>query len=1605
MQNIFTPSGNPPEANDYQVPSYLLAADNHTLANSGASWFDPTTWGTRATNGLKMASVSLLSGAAQLYNSGATIGNLFGVNIQDVDIDRMITKLDSNLGEYYTENKEAADVLGFVAGSLVPGIAGIKVFNAGQRALQAASKTGVVGTNLSRATGLLVPKTEQYIARAAQDINQASATFSALTQNGLRALASGVHQQALEAVAFEVAVQATMFKSPVLESQTAGDIATNLFAGAAIGGVIGGAFSGVGIYSKIMTNVKEYELANKINTARVLQQELNNPAINAIRNKMDVERNIFPAPLAADATAEEVALYTSRLRDAELRAVRIENDIRSNINDLAKGSDFTASNMVADAIKGLDADSTMGALLHADQITRVGTRTSVETEQAAAVKAGKPNDKLQVNYVKLTGEGAGVVTDTEPLVLRLADRAKADDNGSLVSGVMNLVKGYKFRIGALWDAASMAKANSHLEAEARYIWARNLQKLPDDFKIHMNDIPLLEVALEKGKMSVKLVDDTGQVVQNGFSSRDELWKYLVNVKEDVANSLMVKRAFEGKEDISITSEAAARITNTKLGRLDRTAVGNDLDDYLAHDSANKEYAKFRADRKLEAKDIDVSFLPSYAKVTRKIPERWESGVDINNFVVDGATWIKIQEKLYNDAVNNVLAKATGDLYNLIPEFTESQAWTANRAGAGAKIGAFASGGYNSMEAAVNAYGGLTSKVMEKFKKITSDTFESPLTALGRNQEAAIEFDTINQKVTRSGKQWVRHTDDMEGNEYLISKEADAALAKDETALLDDFEEGVDKISIVNPEVSSAIDAMIERSGWRTDTWRELAAAQGKENVKDTRVFRPVRPDPKDYPSYAFVKDDRVTGQGHTVMLFAADAAKLQQLGNKAEQAGYRVLYADDINAFKQAERSYEYQRTLHENYIDSDLKNRGIYSELYTKTNPQKIVEGILRQHLREDEVLARELMRAKNQKVFDFLEDQGNAYSRIESSSFKRVSASELEKVGNNPYLDYIKTALNISKAPEMHLLYSANKLLDESVSKVVGSIREVWNSTRTPYEADKINDLLGKYGMNTGYRDAAMDLLVNHTAPKGELTKFVRSANAILSNLTLGLDPLNALVNAISSNVLRGTELKHITDAIAAGDSKLAGKLADLAKIQLPTGDSILSPAKLYYNAQRNFFGPEKDALIKRYLDAEYIVGDVSKFHNIVDEFALRGTETVEGLNGRLQKGYQLAKEITEKGRTLTGNKWSEDYNRFISADVMRQLTDLAEEAGLMTRAESHVYINTFMNRVEGNMVASQRPLMFQGPIGNAVGLFQSYQFNMMQNLFRYVAEGKAKDMAMLLGLQGTFFGLNGLPGFQFINQHIVGTASGNKNHVDLYDITYGAAGKQAGDLYMYGMASNLLRANIYSRGDLNPRHVTLIPTSVQEVPFVGAFGKLLGSMKESVSKMANGGAVWESLLQGLEHNGVSRPLAGMAQVLQATGPEGKVYSTTNKGTILFSNDFASWASLVRVAGGRPMDEAIVNDGVFRIHSYQQYDRDKMKTLIESVKTTSIGGNVPDEDSVIKFASKYAQYGGKQVNFNRWMLETMKNANVNEAQKITSQLQNPFAKKVQVLMGGEDE
>jgi len=175
------------------------------------------------------------------------------------------------------------------------------------------------------------------------------------------------------------------------------------------------------------------------------------------------------------------------------------------------------------------------------------------------------------------------------------------------------------------------------------------------------------------------------------------------------------------------------------------------------------------------------------------------------------------------------------------------------------------------------------------------------------------------------------------------------------------------------------------------------------------------------------------------------------------------------------------------------------------------------------------------------------------------------------------------------------------------------------------------------------------------------------------------------------------------------------------------------------------------------------------------------------------------------------------------------------------------------------------------------------------------------------------------------------------------------------------------------------------------------------ETAGKLGKGGDVVNTLLQGLEHNGISRPLAGLAQTLEGIdNPYRASYSTSNRGNVIAANDLFSLVNMARMAGGKPMDEAIAIDTAFRLKSYGMVDTQRRNKLGEVIKTTLIAGGKPSTKQIEDFAEQYAALGGKQQEFNKWMLQLYKTANTSQANKLQKDLNSPFSQSMQRIMGG---
>jgi hypothetical protein len=1631
-------------SNKYATADYQYGADSHNYGNSNWAVTDPSTWGTAAGNGVKMTISAAASGLNGFYNTGVTVGNWFGADLKENDVATQLGWLDSNLGEYYQQNRQSADLAGFMVTSLIPGLGGVKLLNAGQRVLRGAAETGMIGGNLAKATGLLTPTVDAYRTLAAADIATSAATFSATSVNTLKAIRAGYGQAALESAAFEIAVAATTFKSPTLSEADGWDIAKNIAIGTVLGGAIGGAITHAVTSGGIKRAVKELNPAEKLftNTSDITglnaaqsivarQDRLVTmpaaPTVEAIMDGSFVQAQGLVKNLAAKdmvGVSEQLATKFNRMRSETADALNFAN--RNDFNTLAKG-DAELGNQIADMHQGMSSNQSFASMTHVTSFGRIADVLPQELELARhaklaikeaekAVTGGIENAIItpapyKIGFLKLSGDGAGNVSFEAPKILSLADTLPNK------TAVMDKIKSYGFNESKVYSA--IESKGGHLEAEARFQWADRTAITKEGMSIGSHDIPLLEKAVSDKVGSIVVKTSDGTIALN---STKEISEYLQSAKTEVIEELVARSSVAPVAE-RLTTEEIGKIANVKSSYIEGVLdIEHPERDFLARQMHKSDYIKYLEDNKIPRADMkanDFGLSPTYTKVAYDTKVAMADGYELA-----GMAYIKAQQKLYQQSVDNIFAA-------YMPDDLAAQFWhagdevmlTTNRYGSGPGITSFANGGYHTAESWAESIGGATSRLQKHYKDATSEMLQGSLYKLKSNQNAAIEFESINKEIQSSTHNYGIN-EARTGIEPLDLIDYKAAIAAGKKAKEPVFEEGTKLfIPIKNVEAMEAWTARTELTSNRTTAFQDIRNAQGLEDMKDARALRPIRPDPKDYPFFAIVVDEKITGVGHKSMIHAASASELDGLIAKVPTK-FTVIKKTESEAFHKAIGDFDYSQTLHENYIDTALKRTGANNPFFIRTDPQAIAENILKDHLRSDDIFARELVNAKYEKEFSFLRQQGEQYTSTASSKYTG-SFREIENTVKNPYTNYAKTALNISQVSEHPYIMGLNNKLDAAVSKGWKLIDDAWNGARTPEELTKVNQALEEFGVSSAYRDSALDLLANHSAPKGVLTKFVGQANSIISTLVTRLDPFNAVNNVVGSTVLYGTEVKSFLKAMGNDNQELAGKLAGLLKTPAPLMDTttvkglenlaasgaqpdqVTNAGKLLMNATKNFFNKEAKTLDGKLLKDYYKANGWStrlhdQFHSVMENLTLVGTEDASLMNSKIKSAFTAAKELADKGEKYTGNKFAEEFNRFVSADTMRQLTDLGVQAGKITSDEARGYINTFVNRTQGNVLASQRPLMFQGPIGQAIGLFQTFQFNTMQQLFRHVAEGAPKDAAMLLGLQGTMYGMNGLPGFNFLNTHIVGTLSGNPEHRDAYSATYGIAGKSIGDLVLYGLPSNLLRGNLYSRGDINPRSLTVVPSNPADIPFVSAATKLYTNARDALTKVENGGSIWQSLLQGIEHNGLSRPLAGLAQVTQGLTHEGNVYSTTSKGNISGANDLMSWGTAVRLAGGKPLDESIVNDATFRITSYVARDRLKMDELNKAVKSSVIGGGVPSADQMNTFSEKYASLGGKQKNFNKYMLLQMKTANTTKANEIANNLKNPYSTKMQEIMGG---
>lgn len=1629
----------------------IINADSHNLASGEQSWFGRM--GETLDNAGKFATAATVSGISGIYNTGVAVGNFFGADAEEIKVYDKLASMDTDLGRYYQENQQAIDVVGFIGTSFAPGLGGVKLYQAGSRALLAA-KAGKLGLGGEMATGLLPAMQKKYLAQAVEEIGTSSHVFKLANSNYWKSLAAGAGEQFAQSAAFEVAVAATMFNSPVLKDESWGDITKNILTGTLLGGTIGTAVEGATSWFKLTKAVNKVDQELKPFTQiNELPEGANE--FHKLRNYA-VQRLQAAEPILTKTGNEvlDTKRYNNTLRLYKEKQETLTNRITESAIKLAEDDVMLGRQFAADILKQSDINYIDDALLGLRKISRV-------TDEVAEAdgKQLSQNMKVTTKNKGISFVHAADNTVESELLPRLADTLKkdekirfADDHILVGSKRVDMYQYMPGTVGKKVDNRiplykSVADAAvDRMNVEARYMWALNKKVSATDLAFTSgesrslvaigDDLPMLE-RVEKFwedyvyNSSGLKVEMEGGVVKD-FRVKEELSDYITFKKMELVSELSGTGMPAG--------EIAQRLNVSKAFVIDPMQVVYGGADVEKHTRA-MQHMFYQGDNTLVLNEWAT---PSHYKV--------EYDADIlGDYLpqkIKGDAYFRQLENNLAQEASAIVNMVDPELLGMLPRISADDLASASRVGAGSGTFTSANGEYFSLASVVERIGALVSERGLKAKTDTFNSLQASKLAVAQDPKALMEFNMVDNAMRQFTEKFRMYSlAGLPGEDAMkflvpeqVLKQLDGvgevgkesfdnfmrqywrnnANGQGRSSWLLAGNSGGEQFGLnlrnlpkdlpisvpLSPKVGTFVSQHIAENDRRLTKAQALMKHKGVPIADNSGTYYPAPINLDNTPYYAFVRDPKIGGNGHVGVIFGRNATELEEQIAKVDPSELQVIrkkQQEDLH--KQALADYRWDLGIIERSVDSSLKRKGILHYYAPPLESTKVLDDVFAWHGDKAEQLVREAVAVKYSKEIATLETLGRQLGAAETSMFSGITSRLIGKTdAQNPYLDYVKTMLNISRKSEFPI-QTASKWIEQRFDDVWNGVRSNWAKIKSPHDDAAIaefNDYALQKGLGTPYTDAAMIALNDLPVQKNMLSKIVGKINSFVSGTMLGMDTLNAVNNTIGSTVLMSSEVKYLQNlAKDMPDIQRALQVATSAKIP-GTDKWMASPAKLIAEATKNFFkdgklvdGSMQTQLIARYRAKGFIGDELQRFRQMMYDASIQGSETFADLNGKVEKVFETA-------RKFTGNKMAEDFTRFVAANIGDMLTAPLVKIGKLSQAQADVMVHSMVNKVNGNYLASQRASITQGAIGQATTLFLTYQMNMMQQMFKYVGSGDKKAAITAMLAQGTMYGVQGLPGFNYLNAKVANMA-GNESNTDLYDIMQGSVNDEAFEWMMYGLGSNALglvnaglKTNIYNRGDLNPRNAFLIPTDFADIPAVSITSRFAENIWNTAANIAKGGDATNTLLHGLEHNAINRPLAGLAQAIN-----GRV--TTNAGTMMFdTGDLVSVANFTRIAGGQPLAESMSKDWLYRQQAYQAEDRAKLEEIGTAFKLAVQEGQTLSSDEFDSFLGKYVNAGGNQENFNSWMSSQMMKADQSVFADIKEKLRSPFAIYLQKELGG---
>lgn len=698
--------------------------------------------------------------------------------------------------------------------------------------------------------------------------------------------------------------------------------------------------------------------------------------------------------------------------------------------------------------------------------------------------------------------------------------------------------------------------------------------------------------------------------------------------------------------------------------------------------------------------------------------------------------------------------------------------------------------------------------------------------------------------------------------------------------------------------------------------------------------------------------------------------KIQMLDRwiKREGMDWRIVTKSDVESFKKAEYEYAIDQAITDRWVDSTLQKKGFSSSAIPNPDIVQQLEDI-RGYLRQQaSVITRRSVELYYGKLMSELEELARRQEKITSSSVNKGIFKRQKQ--DNVFRSIKNTMLGIRGNIGFMPMEAANDFIETWGSRVINLVDDRLTAKRVSQQDWEVfNKELKDAGLHPIYTSAQdLVLAARKDLDNPKVTRLVSRINGALAALLLRLDYIDPMINAFSFAIHAAPELEHL--------KKLMGEDEYLKTIgiEVPAKEVFteLSPAKVIAAATRRYFTPIGKARIKKYEDWGLVKPAVKLYRDAYEEAILTGRESIEELVRKKSK----VEEYIQKGLDTLAkpSDWTTEFLQYLAVDT---IWDMGLKAG-MKEADIANMALTFRNRVLASHMPGHKPTLFQGPIGTAISLFQNYQFNLLSNLVRYVENGEKKTVAIMAAMQSSIFGAQSIPGFQLLNNLVA--EYNMPDQADLVTVTNAMLGRNFAEYALYGTGSAVLGASLFTRGDLNPRSPFILPTTLKEVPVIRAFANLVNQTVKFGKNVVEGGDPVKAGVDFLAHSGLNRPLAGMVDLVRG-------YTTDNHDAqqVLIEDRF-NFVNLWRIAGAKPLDEAIMLDRLYKTAKYRARLVEEQKELGQALRTHFLGSSDEEltdalsDEEFSRFMKKYVNLGHRQTDFYRWYSEQLEKATVNK-------------------------